>query len=48
MFDLKKELLETLNMTDDHFYQVFCTFRFRGSMRANEEFKNLLDNLRKL
>ena len=48
LYTLKKGLLEALNMSDDHFYQVFCTYRFRGSMRKSEDFGEHLNMLRKL
>jgi len=42
LFTLKKELLEALNMDDEHFFSVFCTFRFRGSVRADPDFVTTL------
>jgi hypothetical protein len=43
LFTLKEQLLNYLNMVDAHNFSVFCTYRFKGSMRAEPEFKMCID-----
>ena len=38
LFALKKDLLQKLDMDDDHFYSIFCTFRFNNSTRRKNAF----------
>ena len=42
LFTLKQELLQKLNITDEHFFSVFCTYRFKHSVRADHEFQRIL------
>jgi hypothetical protein len=34
-------------MTDDHFFSVFCTIRFKNSVRNSYEFLSFLEERRK-
>jgi hypothetical protein len=47
LFSLKKNLLKSLNMDDEHFYAVFCTYRFLTSTRRDMEFRENIRLMRK-
>lgn len=46
LFDLKRNLLEELSMSDNHFFSSFITMRFQNSLRKNPEIKINIDRLR--
>jgi len=48
LYTLKQRLLDSLNMTNDHYYSVFCTYRFNGSMRAEPDFVNSISQIRRI
>ena len=48
LFTLKQQLLERFNMTDDHHFSVFCTIRFRNSVRSNKTFLENIENIRRI
>ena len=35
-------------MDDEHYYSVFCTIRFRNSIRSSKAFLENIDKLRKM
>ena len=39
LFMLKQELMEKMDFSEDHAYKIFCTWRFRNSVRKEEVFK---------
>ena len=47
LFELKRDLLSRLNITDGHFFSVFCTMRFRNSVRRSQGFLTAVDAVRK-
>ena len=46
LFELKRNLLEELNMSDNHFFSSFVTLRFHNSLRRNPEIKINIDRVR--
>ena len=46
LFSLKRNLLLNLGMDDDHFYAVFCTYRFLTSTRRDMEFRENIKIMR--
>ena len=47
LYTLKRNLLNELCMSDDHFYQSFITYRFRNSLRKSTEVKQNVDLLQR-
>ena len=47
LYTLKRNLLGELNMTDDHFFQSFVTYRFKNSLRKSPEVKINIDILQR-
>jgi len=47
LFTLKQNLLRDLNMSDDHFYQSFITYRFKNSLRKSSEVRTNVEILQK-
>lgn len=39
LYELKQNLLKKMNMTDDHFFKVMLTFRFKNTLRLTDELK---------
>ena len=46
LFSLKRNLIQNLGMDDDHFYAVFCTYRFLYSTRRDMEFRENIKIMR--
>ena len=46
LFVLKRHLLERLGIDDDHYYSVFCTYRFQSSIRRDTGFVRTVEKMR--
>ena len=47
LFTLKQNLLRELNISDDHFYQSFITYRFKNSLRKSDGVRKNVEILQK-
>ena len=46
LLTLKRQLMNKLGITDDHFYQIFITYRFKNSIRRSEQFEKNIQIIR--
>jgi hypothetical protein len=43
---LKNKLLRKLDISDEHFFRIFATYRFQSSVRKTKDFKEILETMR--
>lgn len=46
LYMLKQELMYKIDLTDDHAYKIFCTWRFKNSVRRDQVFQKKLNQNR--
>jgi hypothetical protein len=48
LYDLKKKLMETLQIPDEHFYSTFLNYRFQNYLRKSKEVRDKIKRARRL